>query len=296
MKFIDEIIEMLTSRDPDLLNALFKAKLLFHKIHSGDAKSWVDSEINGYKDDKNIPDYRILDITIQGNCSNSAYRYQGQVLPTYHLDKGVKDNLEKMFLSQSISVIESYAKNDSMQRVIAPEFYPLLSKGLGNGFQIETAWGSPSAGSMLQVVTEVRSRLLDFLLQLSDDIPDDVEEDVALEQAKELDTKSIYQTFILKDSTLYMGDDHSHKVITYNLESLKNSLSSYKVPEEDILELESAIKNDGAAPELQKSGFGENVKNWLSKMVNKAGTTAWDISKNTAETILSEAIKSYYGF
>jgi len=155
MKLIDEIIDLLSSEESNLATALLKTKILLYKLGENELLDWVNGELQGYSDITDLPDYRILPLTIRGNVSNGAYRYSNQSLPLLHLDEDVRVKLDTNYLTQSIAVIEGYAENESLKIQILPEFYSYISEAMGNDYQVESAWGEFSVGAMTQVVTEV---------------------------------------------------------------------------------------------------------------------------------------------
>ena len=143
MKIVDEIIEMLSSEGSSLNDALFKTKVLLHRLGEKQLVEWVNLELQGYQDSETLPEYRKMPMTIMGNISNAGYRYENQTLPTAHLKEPLKTRLENTNLMQSIVVLEGYAENENNLSVtLTPEIYPLLSKGLGNGYSVENAWGT----------------------------------------------------------------------------------------------------------------------------------------------------------
>ncbi|MCG2775364.1 MAG: hypothetical protein L6406_06735 [Desulfobacterales bacterium] len=302
MKLIEEIIEMLSSDSPNLNNALFKTKVLLHKLGEKELVSWVDAELSGYPNIESLPDYRVLPVTVLGNFSNMAYSYSEQPLPLIHLDKKLRKNLEKTHLTQSIAVLESYAKDESSLTItIAPELYPSLSKGLASGFNVERAWGKHSAGSMLQVINEVRSRLLDFVLQLSEKIPDEVDTEKMKEMSKEVGTSDLFRNAVFgNNATVIVGDSNIQNIentITKNdFASLAEELRKHSVQEEDISSLKKAIDADKDAPELCDKKLGQNVRGWVSNMLTKATDAVWNINLGVAGGLLTEALKAYYGW
>ncbi|MGR5141713.1 hypothetical protein ACQKPX_08530 [Photobacterium sp. DNB23_23_1] len=300
MKLIEEIIELLSSGDSNLSTALFKTKVLLHRLGEKELLDWVNGELKGYPEKSSLPSYRTLPVTVRGNASNMAYRYQGQTLPLMHLEKEIRERLDTTHLHQSIAVIEEYAQQDHLQITIAPEYYPLLSKGLGNGYQIESAWGEHSAGAMTQVITEVTSRLLDFVLELSEQFPEELESNEMKERAKELGVSDLFNNAVFGDNaTIVVGDSNSQKVTNTvcknDLTSLLQILRDNNVPEEDLATLATAIENDSET-EVQNGSFGENVSQWMGMMVSKAATTAWDIKVGAAGSLLATAIGKFYGF
>ncbi|MGK0272049.1 MAG: hypothetical protein ACI88H_002715 [Cocleimonas sp.] len=301
MKLIEEIVDLLSSGESNLTTALFKTKVLLHKLGEKELLEWVNGELKGYPDANSLPSYRVLSVTVRGNASNSAYRYQAQILPLMHLDKRIKRKLETTYLTQSIAVIEEYTQQDNLQISIAPEFYPSLSKGLGNGFQIESAWGEHSPGSMTQVVTEVTSRLLDFVLELSEKFPNEMETAEMKEKSKEFGVSDLFNNAVFGDNaTIVVGDSNNQKiknsVVKNDLASLKKLLLDNGVEEIDISELAVAIEADSGCKEVADGSFGQNVSTWIGGMVTKAATTAWNIKVGAAGSLLATAISKYYGF
>lgn len=228
---------MLSSESPNLNNALFKTKVLLHKLGEKDLIAWVDAEINGYKETDEIPNYRILKVSVLGNFSNMAYRYIEQPLPLLHLNENLRNNLENSYLRQSIAVVESYAKDDEHLTItIPPELYRTLSKGLDPSYSVDRAWGKHQAGSMLQVINEIRSRLLDFVLQLSDRIPNEIEPDKMKEKSKEVGTTELFNNAVFgNNATVIVGDSNVQNIrnaIAINdFDALAEELRKHSMPE-----------------------------------------------------------------
>ena len=301
MKIIEDIIDLLSNGESNLTVALFKTKVLLHKLGEVDSLEWVNGELKGFPDEDNLPDYRILNVTIRGNASNSAYRYQAQPIPVMHLSEKIRDRLCVTRLTQSIAVLEEYSQQEDLQIVIPPEYFPSLSKGFGNGFQIENAWGEHSAGAMTQVLTEVTSRLLDFVLELSEQFPNELNTTELKVKSKEIGVSDIFNNAVFGDNaTIVVGDSNEqnikNSVIKNDLASLNALLASNDVSEEEIQELNLAIQADEGDEKLIEKSFGSNVSNWMGKMISKSASAAWKIKTGAAASLLATAIAKYYGF
>lgn len=297
---LQEIIDNLSSDTPNLNNALWKAKVLLHRFHDEQISSWVNSELNGYPNIKEVPKYRIIHISVRGNFSNAAWQYTDQPLPTQHLEKRIRERFEKNYVTQSIAVIESYIREEKNIVVeLEPEYYGLFSKALSSGFHVQRAWGIHSAGSMLQIVTEVRSRLLDFLLELSDKIPNDFEQNNIEEIQKNI--REMFANAVFGDNTSIIIGSHNtqnikNQITANDFESLAEYFRKNSMPENDIWALKSAIEKDSGAPEHSEKKFGKNVRDWLSLMVNKAIESVWDINIAIASSLIVDSLNRYYGW
>lgn len=302
MQLIDEIIDLLSSADPSVENALFKAQVLAHQLGESELARWVESELKGYPKDVELPSYRIVPITILGNASNGAYRVSEQPLPLMHLDPAIRQKLDIKRLTQSIAVIEDWCKGDKdLSTVVAPEFYPLLNKGLGNGYQVERAWGKPSTGAMLQVVAEVRSRLLEFALKLADRLPAEARREDMKQLAQDAHVGDLFRNSVFGDNTTIVVGSGSiqnvtNSVVRNDIDSLAKALRDLSVPEPDIQALQAAIKEDSTSKEIANRTLGPRVRSWIGSMVAKAGGSGWKVGISAAGGLLAKAIAAYYGF
>jgi hypothetical protein len=302
VKIVDEIIEKLSGDDLSLIDALMKAKVLFHRLGETEAKYWADSESKGYTDKAHLPDYRRITVVIMGNYFNGVYSHAGKPLPIMHLTEEARDRLESVQMRQSIAVIEEYANGDGhLHMPLQPEFYPGLGESLTAGYVVNSAWQEPSAGAMLQIATEVRSRLLDLVLELSEKLPPDNSNADMKEISKEIGVGKIFNNVVLGDgATIFFGDNNKaqigNSIIKGDFTSLSGQLASEQVADEDIEELRQAIENDEGSPEHDQKEPGTAVSGWMRNMVNKAGEAGWGVSVGTAIGVLSGAINAYYGF
>ena len=288
MQLVDEIIDLLSASKPSLENALFKAKVLAHKLGELELKQWVDSELSGYPDSAALPPYRVLRVTVMGDFSNGAYRYKNQPVPMMGIEKRLRENLEVARLTQSIAAIEKWSENESeLSGIIAPELFGHLSKGLGGGYEVERAWRKYSVGAMLQILVEVRSRLLDLALQISDRIPREPDADQIKKVSKEAAVSEVFSNVVFGDNaTIVFGGGSiqsvSNLVVRNDIDSLAAFLRKQQVSEADIEALRQAIDDDTAAEELKENQFGPSVRQWIGGMVSKAGSAAWQVSRERA--------------
>jgi hypothetical protein len=303
MKLIEEIIEILSAEEPNLTNALLKTKILLHKLGKSDLIEWVNNEINGYSEDAEVPPYRTVNAQVLANFANMAYQYSRHPIPLLHLDKDYREFLEKTKLRQSLGVLEEFAANDSggIQSSIPVEANPLLGKGLHSSFHIQKAWCEISTSAITQILIEVRSRLLDFILELSGKFGEELSDKEVKEISNTLDTNSMFANAMFGDNATILIGNHSqqsvdNQIIRNDFKSLSELLKSQNVTEPDIQELQTALESDISSPEVTKKEFGPAVKGWLKNMLSKAVDASWQIEIGIASSFLADALKKYYGW
>lgn len=301
MKLIDDIVELLSDKAGSLTDAMLKTKVLMHKIGHKELAEWVNDELNGYGPDKIVPEYRVIAIRLFGTVSNIAVRYPHTPLPTSHLSDKERLVVTEKKLRESIQVLERYAASDnSLTAPVKPEWFPRIKKGgIEKSFQIEQAWTQFEPAQLVGVLIEVRSRLLDFVLNLKDELGDIPEDDMK-EAAKGVNAEALFNAAVFGDNTTVIVGHNNTTTITNTVtkgdfNSLAETLKKAGVDEADIVELQTAVTDDDPAIVTETKQFGPKVKEWMGKMTLKAIGGAWTIGLAAGGKLLADAVGSYYG-
>jgi hypothetical protein len=161
------------------------------------------------------------------------------------------------------------------------------------------AWMSVPAAALVGVLDTIRTRVLNFVLEIESILgPDDA---VPSKESKETTAAQITQTF---HQTIFgpvsnVGTTASISqtmiVAPGDLEGLKAQLREKGLPESDLQQLEKAIEADKAEPNPAEHYLGKNVANWLGDTVKKAGSGALKLGIDFIATVATKALKDYYG-
>jgi hypothetical protein len=136
---LDQIIDILSSNDGNLTEALLKTKVFLHQIGKKELTDWVTKELNGYPPDAELPSYRVVGSRVLVNAANIAWQATAHPIPLAHLDPKQRENLERLRVTDSLSVVEELAKTDGhLRRSIPMEANGILSRGLE--MQVQQAW------------------------------------------------------------------------------------------------------------------------------------------------------------
>lgn len=301
MKLLRDLIDGLSSEKANLTDALMKTKVLLHRLGRKELAEWVNLELTGYPEDTPIPSYRVINAMVKGVVTNGVYRYNAHPLPIFHLDEKTRNRLQNLDERGSISVLEGLAQKDkgkgSLSRPIPLEFNRELGKTITDGYYVERAWCEIGYGQIGQILTQVRSRLLDFLLELSEKVEEDMSDEDVKRIGQSPETTSMFNNAIFGDNvTILVGNQSSqtvsNQVTRGDFESLSALLRKHKVSEPDIADLRFAIEADSQTKEAKAHSFGPRVKNW---MLGKAVDTSWQIEVGIASNMLTDALKAFYG-
>jgi hypothetical protein len=263
----------------------------------------VNHELNGYPRDGELPDYRILPAQVLANMASIVYQIKSHPIPLGHLEQEQRESLKTAKIYQSLSVLEKLVEKEggSLQIPIPMELNWILGKDIDNGFMIQRAWSSIEQADVVGIFVQVRSRLLDFVLELKDQLGDDVTDQEIKQRTDSIDAPGLFKNAIFGDNaTIVVGSHNSQEVFNIavkgDFHALAKHLKQHGVHESNIAELEEAIKNDENTPEIKQKKFGPSVRAWLQNMLSKAVDSSWNIELGVASSLLAMALQKYYGW
>jgi hypothetical protein len=305
MEVIDEIISELANTNNSLNPALFKALVLARQIHNSEFEMWANSELNGYTDKNILPSYRKIKATIRGTFINLNVKYNNSQVPLLDFDSETETALTTMFLYQSVSTLEKIRDTADKSLLIQPFPPQIVSviennwKAAGNPFlQLVQCQQSVNALVTNEIISQVRTKLFDFLIKYNQN--KGISTDISIIKKKEEIIQYMSQTIITTtgDGNVINTGNHvtQHNQISIGVKN-KKELSEYLegigVAEEDRNELLTIVETE--LPDQSTGRFGNKVNQWITKMLSKALEGTWNIAKETAVSVLSDAVKKYYG-
>jgi hypothetical protein len=253
---INTIIEELTNPNIELTSTLLKVQVLAHILKNNKLKEWVNNESNGYEDDKDIPFYRIIKAPLLGNLEQDrgwgSYATRSNIqLEAHHIETKYNIDIFETKLKESFSTYEHMLQQKDHYRInIPPMFYNELSKIYANDWKVSSAWRVLSHHSLKGVLNSIKSNLLQFMLDIADEIGEGDNIDIIKKENvinnlfdKNLGTgntfnintgSDIVQTTISGDNSkanIAKGDNINQKISSEDIEGLKKLIDCIK---EDI--------------------------------------------------------------
>lgn len=288
-----------------MTEALLKTKTLLHKIGQVQPGmiGWVSKELTGYTVQDSLPEYRTVRGSLTGNITNGHYSHNSVPVPIGHLTAEQRDQIEISPMTESLGVLERMVHEakpgSSLILQMEPEICTILSQVLGNGYFIQRAWTQIEVSQVRQILIEVRSRLLDFVLGLQGQLGDTVTDSDAKAAAAKIDVPSMFAGAVIGDNAVFqiMGENNQQRVSNRNVkgdrEALTSELRKYGVSDDDIQTLTAAIVEDPVPSNVNQ--YGPAVRGWMSRMLGKAVDGSWDIGVSAAGTLLASVLQQYYG-
>lgn len=305
MELIGDIINSLVDEKSSLKSALLKTKVLAKRINNAELSNWINNEINGYSNREELPKYRLnIPNQLIGTYINGNAKLTNQQLPTTGLPTFFEENLLQSNFLQSVTNLEELVQNEAseLSSPLNAELISMIEQNMikmGNPYlQLVSARKAISKSILSEILTNVRSKLLDFMLEIENQFGTETQISNLKENTDKV-TNIMNNTIINNGhgNVINTGNDveiNNETVITKgNKELLNQKLEEHGVSQEDRTELLEII--DEEAPNIENQTFGKKVNDWTKKLVGKAVDGTWTIGLATAGGMLVEVLKGYYG-
>ena len=302
MNLLEDIQSAAADSSSDVSTLLRKCKILSARLGNQRFEDWLIWESNGYPEDASVPSYRIWQLQVRGNFLGPYSSLSHAAVPVVKLPKDVRKSYNEYECRFSIASVESAIGNENQIVLTTGGLASVLGKNVYPGMTCVECWAEFSIGNLVELLNAVRNRILDFSLALWKENPTVGESSLDAQESLSRNkvTQLVNQTF---NMTVHGGTANvlgtvSRSSIEFNIglndfESVRRVLHDNGVSENDIAELEDALRED-EQPQSPNQ-FGPKVSSWIARMMEKASLGTWNIAVGAAGNILAEVLSTYYG-
>ncbi len=95
-----------------LVATLRRCIALGHQTHSAEVREWATRELHGYRNDSEIPEYRIIHVPLMINGSTLTHRITGEQISATDLPDFVQEHIsEELRLAHSVGDLQALVRN-----------------------------------------------------------------------------------------------------------------------------------------------------------------------------------------
>ena len=286
MTLLREIQADVSQGTTDLLSVLRKCKILAARLKSPELSRWTQSELDGYPASESVPEYRRLHTTLYGTFMNMAWSARKQVVPFSMLPKEHRD-IERMQFRPGIAQAIAFAGKGAT--VHLPELTPFLRNNVLSEMECYHAWLEISGTEFDQLVSAVRTRILDFALDIEAENPAAGEAAPGAEPIAPSRVQQIVQNFFGPVGNVAQHSEHFSQtaaVGTSAAEELADLVGKFRA-HIDELGLDGRSKQRaGAQLSLIETELQGDVD---GSVVSQAGRTLRNITEGAIGSLLATA-------
>lgn len=281
---------------------LRKCRILAARLKSGELTAWVDRELNGYRDDEPLPEYRLLrGVESHGHFVGPARsELRNGRIPPHVLPPPFNEQITELHLNQPIAMYEDLAASAKGELHVdwPADLLAHVGRDIYDDMACIAAWRMLPRSSLVQLVDVVRNKVLALVLELEATNPNAGE---ASGPEPPISPPLVHQAFtthiygnVGNVATAGTNVTQNAQVIVArgDLAALRDQLGRIGVAAADVAELEAALAEDVKEPQPD---IGRRAASWIGRMLLKVGSGAWQVSVQTAAEVLPKVIGSYLG-
>jgi AbiTii len=286
----------------DLGSLLRKCRVLAQRLNNADLKTWVMSELDGYQDESNLPDYRVLRHALLLGHYIGAFGSQLKniQIPLSAVMEEFRQDIVETKVVQGVRGIRELIANSeggSLRIALPSEAHaairdPNVREDMVLASAVKIINTSPLEG----ILDTVRNRILNFTLELDSEAPKTGDPIDRLRVEKSEKVQQIFNTQIMGNvANLAQASSQFSQVVDVpkgDASALRAALKSIGLDRESIEELTAAATEEKPS---NQGAFGHRVSTAIGKAVTKASQGLLKVSTSVAANILTEVLKSYYG-
>lgn len=293
MATLADLRDLVADKEQSLSTALFKAKVLAAKLRHAGFKEWIEREMNGYPDDGEVPPYRVLRGTVKAHLhtvgSGHIWR-ETHTIPITAFPEQIQAQFRDWPSRQGVSSLEALTAEASAgnpQVELPRELVYIGAKEVLPHWDVVKGWLEIPRVSFLQLLESARSRLLDFILRLEDEMPEAAAaiagKPAAIDSSR---VEIIFKTSIGSVGSLAIGSPSAAvSSVNNDFDGLARALDALGVGRTQVEALRDAAVRD--EPDRARGTMGSGVGEWLKGLAKSA-------SAQVAEGA-TKAVMSYYG-
>lgn len=175
MSLLRQIQDAAIDSSVDLPTLLRKCKLLAARLGNEDFKQWVNNELVGYKRNEDLPEYRVLNVNSKGHFGGAfGYSLRNADIPLSCVPKDFRKNLGHVYMMQPIAAIASLVSNKdtgTLHESWNPDFVAHFGQEIYEDMVCMQAWKVIPASSLVAALDSVRTRILNFVLEIEAENP-----------------------------------------------------------------------------------------------------------------------------
>lgn len=281
MSLLREIQAAAIDSSVDLPNLLRKCKVLAVRLGSEEFKEWLDYELAGYPNKDLLPEYRVLDVHSKGHFSGPfGSGLRDADIPLSCMPEQLQDMLGHSYIMQPVATMEALLKNKSsgsFQEPWNPDIVARVGQDIYQNMNCMQAWKVIPAGAIVAAIDVIRTRVLNFALEIEAQNPLAGEAELNTEPVPMEKVNQIFNTYITGNvQNLAHGNSDVQQTAKY-IES-KDA--------EVLAKLLEAIKTANIQRDTSKP-----IEDVVLKMQETQGTASFSQHYNNFMSILADHIQ-----
>lgn len=175
MSLLQDIQSAAIDSTVPLATLLRKCKVLAARLGNAEFKQWIENELNGYTSTDSLPSYRKLHVNSKGHFSGPFRSgLRNADIPLSCIPEQLRESLSQSHMKEPIAALEALVAKSASGTAMEP-WNPDLVAHVGNdiyqGMNCMQAWKVIPVSAVVAALDSVRTRVLNFVLEIEAEAP-----------------------------------------------------------------------------------------------------------------------------
>lgn len=170
MSLLRQIQDAAIDSSIDLPTLLRKCKVLAARLGNEDFKQWINNELVGYDSKEDLPAYRVLNVDSRGHFSGAyGSSISNACIPLTCMPTEFREKLGHCYIMEPIASIASLVENNNagnLQEAWNPDVVARFGQSIYKHMVCLQAWKVVPASALVAALDSVRTRILNFVLEI----------------------------------------------------------------------------------------------------------------------------------
>jgi len=303
MGLLHDIQANLLSENTKISPILLKLRFLADRLGSNVLEDWVRLEADGYPDPAMVPDYRKTGISYKGTFSDGYRTLNGISIPLHLIEQHANEKWISYGISDPLPSIEAMIEKSDKSSgygIDASNLKLLLEGKIYPGYGILELEALIDVGAFVRIVSVVRSKLLDFALELERKVP--ISASIVVGAAAEVTsvdtdrvtsiTQNIFNASVHNIMTAGTASPINVTVVQGDVASLQKALSALGLSVADAKEL--ALIAAEEKPMDSNKAFGVKAAKWVGSRLSEGVDGVLKIGGKVLEADIAKLFQQFY--
>lgn len=310
---LTEVLTELMDTSKSLSQPLFKLGQFARYTKNQELLEYINQELNGYTDFKDIPAYRkgraSLEVVLQ-----IGYYKHNEKLPIELIDPEYRSVLKYVYIKEGIVTVEHLgqksmmAENPAFYMPVPVTFLHILQEPARKLYKSDARISVVDAklvsnpNLILEIPNAIRTKLLDFVNSIAEEFGYEIEIKT-FNEFKEANNQTINN--FMSTTITNSGDgnvintgnknniENNAKVFKGDKDALHSELQKLGIEEQDITEIVEIVSEE--EPNHEQGRLGPKANGWISNIMNKSLNGVGTLASGISVEILASLLKQFVG-
>jgi hypothetical protein len=280
---LQQMQEMSTEPAMPLSALLRKAMILAKRLSYRPLSEWAQHELQGYPEDVDLPSYRARRrCQVLGKFEAGLGNGFVNPVPSANVEDQHREGLFSFELRLGVARYEDLIEAGDVEIPWDQNYVLHYRDSFYPDFALERAWRSVSTSELVQMLDAVRTRLLDFVLEIEELDPEAGDAAPGVQPIAPNQVTQVFNQTFYGDNTAVAAAGHTvhqNQTASVDIEAVRQIADAFGIVEADREALVAAIQEDGGLA-------GERTRVWIDRLKAGGITVGTDVAAQTAAAAL----------